>query len=196
MDGYGGTTIRAIAADADVSPALVLHHFESKDGLVDACDRYVVETIRTVKGEAIVEGTISDPGFVAGSFRIAPPIMRYLGWSLARGTAATARLFDEMLEESIRLFALAEQHGLVKTTDDPRARAAIVLTMQLGSVVLHDHLSRALGENVFSPEGLMTLSRLSMEVFTRGLFNEDAATDTTTALVVAAETLRKEASDG
>jgi AcrR family transcriptional regulator len=34
-DGFGAS-VRAIAADAAVSPGLVMHHFGSKEGLVEA----------------------------------------------------------------------------------------------------------------------------------------------------------------
>jgi AcrR family transcriptional regulator len=34
--GWAGTTIRAVAREADVDPALVYHYFGSKDGLLDA----------------------------------------------------------------------------------------------------------------------------------------------------------------
>ncbi|HEY6573840.1 MAG TPA: TetR family transcriptional regulator, partial [Mycobacterium sp.] len=34
--GWAGTTIRAVARDADVDPALVYHYFGSKEGLLDA----------------------------------------------------------------------------------------------------------------------------------------------------------------
>jgi AcrR family transcriptional regulator len=34
--GLAGTTMRAVARDADVDPALVYHYFGSKDGLLDA----------------------------------------------------------------------------------------------------------------------------------------------------------------
>ena len=34
--GLAGTTIRAVARDADVDPALVYHYFGSKEGLLDA----------------------------------------------------------------------------------------------------------------------------------------------------------------
>ena len=42
--GFAGTTVRAIAAEVGVSPALLLHHFGSKDGLRDACDDHVLAT--------------------------------------------------------------------------------------------------------------------------------------------------------
>lgn len=189
------TTIRAVATDAGVSPALVLHHFGSKEGLIRACDQHVVETIRSVKGEAIGEGTMSDPGFLAGAFRIAPPIMRYLGWALAQGTPTAGELFDEMVEESVRLLGMAEEQGMVKPTDHPHERSAVLLTMQLGAIVLHDHLVRSAGIDVFEVDGLLALSRASMEIF-GGLFEDATATQTAAALNEAVADLRKETDHG
>lgn len=195
-DGFGGTTIRAVADDAGVSPALVLHHFGSKEGLRLACDRHVVERIRTVKGEAITQGGMSDPGFIASAYQMANPLVTYLGWALANGNQAAADLFDEMLEESIRLLALAEERGMVRPSSDPRARAAVMLTMQLGGLVLADHLSRALDADVLSLEGTMTFSRVVMEIFTDGIFTPETAADTAAALQQATDDLRKDDHDG
>lgn len=44
-DGFQKTNVRAIAAAAGVSPALVIHHFGSKDGLRAVCDEYVLEVL-------------------------------------------------------------------------------------------------------------------------------------------------------
>ncbi|NLG21793.1 MAG: helix-turn-helix transcriptional regulator, partial [Actinomycetales bacterium] len=40
-NGVKGTSMRAIAEEAGVSQALVVHHFGSKDGLQRACDHHV-----------------------------------------------------------------------------------------------------------------------------------------------------------
>ncbi len=50
--GFRTATVRAIAADADVSPALVIHHFGSKDGLREACDAYVTDLMEVMTREA------------------------------------------------------------------------------------------------------------------------------------------------
>src|SRR5271170_4597046 len=46
--------LRAIAAAAGVSAALVIHHFGSKEGLRKACDDFVAEDIRSSKSDALV----------------------------------------------------------------------------------------------------------------------------------------------
>jgi AcrR family transcriptional regulator len=49
--GWAGTTIRAVAREADVDPALVYHYFGSKGGLLDAAttppQRWLEEVART-----------------------------------------------------------------------------------------------------------------------------------------------------
>lgn len=181
-DGVAGATVRAIAADAGVSPALVLHHFGSKDGLWRACDEYVMDLTREQKRQAMEGGAMADPGFLGGAYQLASPIMRYLAAALASGSPAAAELFDDMVEESARLLALGEELGKIRPSADPQRRAAVLVAMQLGQVVLHEHLSRTLGVDTTAPEGLATLSGAALEIFADGLFVEEFAAETRAAL--------------
>lgn len=195
-DGFRGTTVRAVADDAGVSPGLIVHHFGSKDGLRKACDQYVIDQIRTVKEEAITSGKLDDPATLSGAFAMAPPLMRYLGWSLASGSHTAAALFDELVEESIRLFKLAEEQGATEPSSDLRARCAVQLAMQMGALVMHEHLSRALGEDLLSPSGVMRVSRATLELFSGAMFAPGQAEAMQKALDIAIETTRKEQADG
>jgi AcrR family transcriptional regulator len=172
-DGFGATTIRAVAADAGVSPGLVLHHFGSKEGLREACDRYVVGRFRETKRAALEEGNLADPGFAAAAFRLSAPIMRYLAWALARGHVAADELFDEMLEEATAVSRLAVERGVVVDSPDLARRTALQAAMQLGMVVLHRHLHRNLGFDPLSPEGIASITPTLLEIFA-GLFTPEA----------------------
>ena len=57
--GYEGTSVRAIAERAGVTAGLVLHHYGSKQGLREAVDQYVLESVRNAWTELadISEGT-------------------------------------------------------------------------------------------------------------------------------------------
>ena len=195
-DGFRGTTVRAVADDAGVSPGLIVHHFATKEGLRQACDEYVIEQIRTVKGDAITSGKLDDPATIAGGFRVAPQLMRYLGWSLASGSPRAAVLFDELVEESIHLSRLAEEHGAMEPSSDLRARSAVQLAMQMGALLMHEHLSRALGEDLLSPEGVMRVSRATLELFSGAMFAPGQAEAIRNALDVAIENMRKERANG
>jgi TetR/AcrR family transcriptional regulator, regulator of cefoperazone and chloramphenicol sensitivity len=195
-DGFKGTTVRAVAEDAGVSPGLIVHHFATKEGLRKACDEYVIEQIRTVKEDAITSGKLDDPATIAGGFSIAPQLMRYLGWSLTTDSPQAADLFDELVEESIHLAKLGEEHGAMQPSTDLRARSAVQLAMQLGALVMHEHLSRALGEDLLSPEGIMRVSRATLELFSGAMFAPGQAEALLNALDIAIENTRKERSNG
>ena len=51
--GIKGTTVRQIAEGAGVSPALVIHHFGSKDGLRRACDEWMMARLNAAKLGAV-----------------------------------------------------------------------------------------------------------------------------------------------
>jgi len=188
--------MRAIAEDAGVSPALVVHHYESKEGLRRACDSYVIERIHTVKGEAIESHSLTDPSVMAGGFQIAEPLMRYLGWALTTDSDAAARLFDEMVDESVRLVMLAEEHGAMVAGPDVRTRSVVMLSMQMGALAMRDHLHRALDMDPFSVEGVMAISRATLELFSGAMFAPGQAEAMREALEVAIENTRKEHSNG
>jgi hypothetical protein len=58
---------------------------------------------------------------------------------------------------------------------DPRAYAAVLVAMNLGLLVMQDHLSRALGADVLSPEGHLRMSRATLEFYSHPLLSPDLA---------------------
>lgn len=195
-DGFEGTTVRAIAEDAGVSPALVVHHFGSKEGLRKACDDLVIGRIRSAKGETIKGDKLADSDTMAANLQLAGPLMRYLGWALTSGSEAAARVFDEMIEETVALSELAAEHGAMQPSPDPRARAAVQLAMQFGALTMNDHVGRALGVDPLSIEGVMRISRASLEIFSGAMFAPGKAAEMLEALDRAIENTRKETTDG
>ena len=168
-DGFGATTIRAVAADAGVSPALVVHHFGSKDGLREACDQYVVSTFRETKLAAMEDDNMFNPGFAASAYQLAAPLLRYFGWALARGHSAADDLFDEMLNEGIEVSRVAIESGMIRESPDLETRTAVQMSMQLGMTVMHAHLKRNLGVDMLTADGIAALTPTLLEIFS-GLF--------------------------
>ena len=99
-NGVNGTSLKAIAARAGGSPALILHHYGSKEGLRTACDQWVATSLRTIKTEAIAEGRNLDPLAVASSFEEHRPMMRYLARTLTDGSPHVNELVDELVAGS------------------------------------------------------------------------------------------------
>jgi AcrR family transcriptional regulator len=142
--GVAGATIRGIAERAGVSPALVQHHFGTKEGLRGACDAHVLEYLRGQTKAGLDEGRIGESAFLAQLYASAPPLMRYLARALVDGSPAAATVFDEVVD-------LTEAHLVdVPGLSDARTRAVVYTAMRLGVTVLHEHVSRGLGEDLFA----------------------------------------------
>jgi AcrR family transcriptional regulator len=147
-DGYERATIRAIARTAGVSPGLLRHHFGSKEDLRAACDGYVLEMVRQVNAEVY-----EDSATAAATRHKTARLGAYIARSLADGSPTSGPIFDEM--------AAATEQWLVRSDglrEDPpavdrRVRAALLTAMALGVPLLREHVSRALGMDLFTPEG-------------------------------------------
>jgi AcrR family transcriptional regulator len=170
--GVKGTTIRGVAEAAGVSPGLVQHHFGSKQNLREVCDEHVMAEIRRLKKEAL-NNAVGDPGVLSAVVRASVPLRRYLARTLVEGSPAAARLFDETVEFTKEMLE-APPPGLSKpVTADLDAYAATMTSLAFGVVALHEHLSRALGEDILSAQGYPRLARALLEVFVDDILDPD-----------------------
>jgi AcrR family transcriptional regulator len=171
-DGFAGTGVRAIATDAGVSPALVLHHFGSKEGLRKECDEHVARTIREIKQAQAADPMGSMDGWTTQVHEL-DWLRTYLSRALTDGTDLAARLFSELSTDAESYLAQWEQHGLVRPSEDPVGRAAYLTATSLGMLVLRPLLARHLGVPD-GPEVLVHLSRSALDLYARGLFADPA----------------------
>lgn len=146
--GVAGTSIRTVAAAAGVSPALVIHHFGSKDALRVACDQHVAALVREQKSAAMAQGPGLDPFASLRTYRDGPPMLRYLARTLSDGSPHVAALVDEMVEDAVGYMQQGVEAGLLEPSDDPYGRAAVLTLWSLGALVLHEHANRLLGADL------------------------------------------------
>lgn len=173
--GIATTTVRAIAADAGVSAGLVIHHFGSKEGLRAACDAHVAAAIREGKTATMAAGPGLDPVAALRSLEDAVPLLRYLARALAEPSPQVDALVDEMVADAVAYTAQGERTGLLRPSEDPRARAAVLTVWSLGALVLHGHLARLLGADVLDgAAGLAAYSLPALEVLGPGVLTPEA----------------------
>lgn len=191
--GVAGTSLKAIAARAGVSPALILHHYGSKDGLRAACDEWVAATLRTTKSDAVARGASLDPIAVAASYEEYRPVIRYLARTLTDGSPHVNDLLDELVADAEAYTAEAEAAGLMRPSADPRARVALLMIWSMGGLVLHEHLERLLGVDLLGGEGYPTrYVRAVMEIYSHGVFTEGTYAAFTTIQDLPAEAAGEE----
>ncbi|WP_104165715.1 TetR/AcrR family transcriptional regulator [Arthrobacter sp. SX1312] len=171
-DGFGTTTVRAIAAAADVSPGLVLHHFGSKDGLRQACDRYVVEEFVGRKDEMTRDATSAIARWLADVDRF-HPLIDYLARMLSSGTTAADELFDALLTGTSRMLDEQIAAGIMREPED-RDILALYLTLHgLAPLVMRRQVTRGLGLDQLSEEGIRRSTIPILDLYTHGLYSDD-----------------------
>jgi AcrR family transcriptional regulator len=120
--GIDATSLREVAKATGVSPALVVHHFGGKEGLVAAVD----ETALMEFGAAYSSGDRAEgPDLLrqraeqtARVMRERPDVCAYLGRALVEGTPGSARLFRLMIEGGrAEIDTLTEQGALREDVD-------------------------------------------------------------------------------
>lgn len=129
--------LRAIAADADVSAPLILHHFGSRAGLRAACDARVA----AVTGEA--KSAVLDPMTGVASFthqasRVGgyAEIIGYVIRQLQAGDASTARLVDSLSATTLEYLEAGVAMGTVRPSLFPAERARVLVESSLGALLL------------------------------------------------------------
>ncbi|HZC41676.1 MAG TPA: helix-turn-helix domain-containing protein, partial [Streptosporangiaceae bacterium] len=103
--GPDAVTVRQIAAAAGVSPALVVHHFGSKEGLRQAVDQHVLDLFDAMMSELTASSAedLYDPA-ASGSLAEAilahlppdSPVPAYLRRMLLAGGGAGRELFGRL----------------------------------------------------------------------------------------------------
>lgn len=120
--GIESTSLREVARTAGVSPALVIHHFGSKEGLVATLDEAVVrEFAAAYAADPVEEG--GDPlrrraEQTARVMSERPDVCAYLGRALVEGTAGSYGLFRNLIGGGrTEIDSLAESRALRPDAD-------------------------------------------------------------------------------
>lgn len=129
--------LRTIAADAGVSPGLIIHHFGSADQLRTACDQKVLESTVEAKSDLL------DPGSGAAALltQLAQitkytPLIGYVLRRLQAGGPQARHLIDGFVADAAAYLSQAERDGTVSRSRDPEARARLLTEQGLGGLLL------------------------------------------------------------
>lgn len=178
--GPDAVTVREIATQAGISPALVLHHFGSKDGLRAEVDAFAArafdaifeamptdELVELLVGGA-ARGSLAEAfarGFPPGS-----PLPAYLRRLLLTNDPAGAALFGRWYAATRRLLDVMVEMGVARLSEDPDIRAAFFLVNDLALILLRSQIAAAIGADPLTPEGMDRWAREASIVYAEGAF--------------------------
>jgi TetR/AcrR family transcriptional regulator, regulator of cefoperazone and chloramphenicol sensitivity len=180
--GPDAVTVREIATEAGVSPALVVHHFGSKDGLRAEVDAFaarafdaIFEALPTEELGAVLAaggaaaGSLADAfarGFPAGS-----PLPAYLRRLFLTNDPAVAALFGQWQAATRGVLDAMVDLGVARTSEDPDVRAAFFLVNDLALILLRNQIAVAIGVDPLTPEGIQRWAREATSIYAQGAFS-------------------------
>ncbi len=172
--GFDKATVRAIAERAGVSPALVIHHYGSKDGLRRACDDWVLETMTSEKAFVAAGGSLPQMQAYLADHPELGAFTAYLVANLRHGGAIAEDIFDRLCDMTEEVLATGEEAGTMRRGSDPVATAAVLAAYGAGAALVGDLLAHRLGgATLLDPQVYERYGAAAIELFTRGLFTDD-----------------------
>lgn len=172
--GFTKTTVRGIAAAAEISPGLVIHHFGSKDGLRSACDDHVFDLITNAKARNAEYATMAvqmmfrDPELATS--------VDYLVKSLLDPSEHGQRYFDHYVDLVESYITDGFAGYTFRQSEDPHGQAAMIAVMALAPSLLDHRLKSVLG----TADTTETMTRLAphlLDLYLHGVL--DSVPDTT-----------------
>ncbi len=172
--GVPGVTVRDIAAEAGVSPSLVIHHYRTKDGLKAAVDDRVSTALAELLTEAMdpLGGQMSPAsvaGVIAARFASEPALPAYLRRLLVDGGAPANALFRRLYDGLAGAMAVLGRAGIMRPTTDETARLVFLLVNDLAMLILREQIAGILGTDPLTAAGMNRWSETVLDAYTHGV---------------------------
>ncbi|GAA2119461.1 TetR/AcrR family transcriptional regulator [Actinomadura napierensis] len=177
-DGFDAVSIRAVAAEAGVSYALVRHHFGTKAGLRREVDDHVLRTLAEAMGELDRDRPLDDVVAAIGTvsarmFGADPHLRGYLRRVLMEGGEAGAAVFSRLLDGTRRELDRLGAERSPRAGADPEWAPYQVLFLILGPLLLEPVIQPVADTDVFDPPVLARRSAANQQLLLNGLFRAE-----------------------
>ncbi|KUI32605.1 TetR/AcrR family transcriptional regulator [Mycobacterium sp. GA-2829] len=149
--------------------------FGSPEGLREACDDYLMETVRRAKTAAVTSHDPSSWSAQLANIESYAPLLSYLVRSLEGGDQAGRNLLQHMTDNAQEYLEAGVAAGTLRPTADPRGRARLLAMFGGGAFLLYrklhpDPTDMAAVVRDYARDLLMP----TLELYTYGLMADDA----------------------
>ena len=164
-EGFAGTSLRMIAVEAGVSAALLVHHFGSKQRLIE-------ETIETTLGEWMREKNQLAELPLSEALSQWPQTaqdghqkLAFFKQVMLSGGKPAQLLLERMHFEAKERLNMMTKTGVMRDVADIETAALLLAVYGMAPLILSDSIKKILGGEVTDPEISEKLARSSLELF-------------------------------
>lgn len=174
--GIEATSLREVARAAAVSPALVVHHFGGKEGLVGAVDEAALrefgrayDTAEQEQGPGLLRWRAEQTSQV---MRERPDVCAYLGRALVEGTEGSARLFRLTIESGREEIEALAARGALREDADLLWATLQHFFLIWAPLSFMPLLEQALGGHLLAEENMGRWVEANVELLREGLYRD------------------------
>ncbi|PWL20931.1 MAG: hypothetical protein DCO81_04915 [Candidatus Aquiluna sp. XM-24bin5] len=169
-NGFAQTSLRAIAKQAGVSPALLVHHFGTKDALIkEAMAITLGHWVADEKAAMLDDESNQLSHWQTVMAKGATPL-NFFRQVLLAGGEYSQRLFAAAVSESESLLEQMKSAGRLRDVKDPKTTALMLTLSGLGSVLFMDHIEKILGGSIASEPVAKKLMNANNQMLQEGIF--------------------------
>ena len=175
-NGFAGTSLRSIAKQAEVSPALLVHHFGTKDALVkEAISKTLGDWVADEKAAMLDDESHQVENWQSLAAKGATSL-NFFKQALLAGGEYSQRLFNAAFLESEALLDEMQELGRLKDISDKQTIALMMTISGLGSVLFMSQIEHTLGGPISSDHVSSRLVNANHEMMQDGVFLPATAT--------------------
>ena len=176
-DGIAATSLRAIAKEAGVSPALVVHHFGSREKLIEDCIIKALGLWVSEKQEFLDVSLSTALAKWQGAIAEHGAKLQFFRQVLIAGGEPANILFSRMVKESEMMIQAQIDKGQMRKAENIPDLALLMTLHGLAPLIMQDQVNNHLGGNFLEPELGSRLTGASLEIYRRGIYKntEDKA---------------------
>lgn len=164
-EGFAGTSLRMIAVEAGVSAALLVHHFGSKQSLIE-------ETIETTLGEwmrdkdHLAELPLSEAlSQWPQTAQDGQQKLAFFKQVILSGGKPAQLLLERMHFEARERLTAMTKSGVMRDIADIDTAALLLAVYGMAPLILSEPVKKILGGDITDPEISEKLARSSLELF-------------------------------
>lgn len=171
--GFAATSLRSIAKVAGVSPALLVHHFGSRDGLIEQCIMRGLG-LWVAEKQGFVDVSLSTAlAQWQGAIDKHGPKLQFFRQVLLSGGPAADMLFTRMIQEAEIMIRSEQAKGNMRKSENVGDLALIMTLHGLAPLVLQEQVNAYLGGNFQDPVLGGRLATANLEIYRKGIYKSD-----------------------
>ncbi|WP_257478511.1 TetR/AcrR family transcriptional regulator [Acidipropionibacterium jensenii] len=178
-DGVEAVPLRAIADHAGVSQPLIIKHYGSRSGLIEAADEHALRIVEQLLHSVVIDsgGSFDSKATTDSVARLLAdsPIGPYLSRLLTSHEDRARRAFGRLAEFARALVDRLAADGAIAPEVDRHQLAVVLLVHDLSVLVLRARIAEVLGADPLDRGGLESWSRT-----VKALYSGEALIDPST----------------